>query len=91
MSKFSVGDIALTIYPVPGIPAGTVVSLDHKLSPGEQFKGPNGFTYTALALGWICSLPGTSKSVAYAQTSLMPLRGDFEPEKQKAKEVEPCA
>ncbi|MFJ2526225.1 hypothetical protein ACIOWB_24175 [Pseudomonas capeferrum] len=91
MIKFNLGDMALTIYPVPGIPAGTVVVLDHKLSPGEKFKGPDGATYTALALGWICSLPGTTRTVAYAQTSLMPLRGDFAPEQQKAKEAEPCA
>lgn len=91
MSKFNVGDMALTIYPVPGIPAGTVVVLDHKLSPGEKFKGPDGSTCTALALGWICSLPGTTKTVAYAQTSLMPLRGDFEPEQQKSKEIDLCA
>jgi hypothetical protein len=90
MSKFNVGDMALTIYPVPSIPAGTVVVLDHKLSPGERFKGPDGASYTALALGWICSLPGTTRSVAYAQTSLMPLRGDFAPEQQKAREAQPC-
>ena len=91
MSKFNVGDLALTIYPVPGVPAGTVVDLLHKLSPGEAFKGPDGLTYTALARGWICARPGDNRSVAYAETSLMPLLGDFEQEEQKAKEAEPCA
>ncbi|WP_137137298.1 hypothetical protein [Pseudomonas asiatica] len=90
MSKFNVGDLALTIYPVPGVPAGTVVDLLHKLSPGEAFKGPDEADLHALALGWICARPGDNRSVAYAETSLMPLRGDFEPEQQKAK-AEPCA
>lgn len=39
MSKFNVGDLALTIYPVPGVPAGTVVDLLHKLSRGSV-QGP---------------------------------------------------
>lgn len=91
MSKLNVGDLALTIYPVPGVPPGTVVDLLHKLCPGEAFKRPDGSTYTALAHGWICARPGDSRSVAYAETSLMPLRGDFAHEHQKAKEAEPCA
>lgn len=91
MSKFNVGDLALSIYPIPSIPAGTVVELLHKLSPGEDFIGPGGVSCTALAHGWICARPGETKTVAYAETSLMPLRGDFAPEQQKAKEAEPCA
>lgn len=90
MSKFNVGDMALTIYPVPSIPAGTVVILDSKLSPGERFKGPDGAMYTALANGWICSRPDDPRTVAYAESSLMPLRGDFEREQRNTKEAEPC-
>jgi len=91
MSRFNVGDLALSIYPIPSIPAGTVVELVHKLSSGEGFMGPGGMSCTALAYGWICQRPGESRSVAYAETSLMPLRGDFDPEQQKAREAEPCA
>lgn len=91
MSKFNVGDLALSIHPLPSIPAGTVVELMCKLSPGESFIGPGGVSYTALAHGWICARPGESKTSAYAETSLIPLRGDFAPEQQKAKETEPCA
>lgn len=87
MNKFNVGDLALTIYPLQSVPAGTVVVLEQKLSPGEHFIGPRGEGFTALSHGWICSRPEFPAMLAYAESSLMPLRGDFAPERQKSKAV----
>lgn len=85
-NQFKPGDLALTIYPLPSVEAGTVVVLDRRLGYGEQFK-MFGQTYTALAVGWICSRPDHGDVLAYAETSLMPLRGDFQPERQQSREV----
>lgn len=87
MSKFNVGDLALTIYPLQSVPAGTVVVLEQKLSPGEHFIGPGGEGFTALSHGWICRRPGYPAMLAYAESSLMPLRGHFAPDQQKSKAV----
>lgn len=85
-NKFRVGDLALTIYPIPSLVAGSVVSLDRKLDPGCEFT-MHGITFKALEAGWICSHPGLTSFLAYAETSLMPLRGDFSPEQQKSQEL----
>ncbi|MGO2711579.1 hypothetical protein [Pseudomonas helleri] len=85
-NQFRVGDLALTIYPIPSLEAGSVVSLDRKLDPGCEFT-MNGITFRALQAGWICSNPGLSSVLAYAETSLMPLRGDFAPAENKSQAV----
>ncbi|MCP1651671.1 hypothetical protein [Pseudomonas nitroreducens] len=87
MSKFNPGDLAMTKYPIPKIEAGSVVTLERSLEQGDRFT-LYGVTFIALARGWICSKPGIDSPLAYAETSLMPLKGDFQPEQQKAKEVE---
>lgn len=84
--KFEVGDLALTIYPIPSVPAGTVIQLDQRLSLGDVFR-LSGEMYVALADGWICSKPDIESRLAYAESSLMPLRGDFAPEQQKSHAV----
>lgn len=86
ISQFRAGDLALTIYPIPSLVAGSVVSLDRKLDPGCEFT-MHGITFKALQAGWICSHPGLTSVLAYAETSLMPLRGDFAPTGQKSKAV----
>lgn len=85
-NQFRVGDLALTIYPIPSLEAGSVVSLDRKLDPGCEFT-MHGITFQALQAGWICSNPGLSSVLAYAETSLMPLRGDFTPAEHKSQAV----
>jgi hypothetical protein len=86
MSKFNPGDMALTIYPIPKVEAGTVVLLDKKIAAGGKFQ-MFGLEFFAMQDGWLCSIPGTSLGLAYAETSLMPLRGDFAPEQKKSREV----
>ncbi|MFA0920450.1 hypothetical protein ACDH53_24495 [Pseudomonas tremae] len=85
-NKFSVGDLALTIYPIPSVEAGSVVLLDRRLEQGSKFTMP-GITFQALEVGWLCSKPGTESLLAYAETSLMPLRGDAAPVQQKARAI----
>lgn len=85
-NKFNVGDLALTIYPLPAIDAGSVVSLEKRLDVGCQFT-LYGISFRALQVGWLCSKPGIESPLAYAETSLMPLRGDFAPTVQKSLEV----
>lgn len=85
-NQFKVGDLALTIYPIPSIEAGTVVSLDRKLDPGCEFT-MFGITYQAMQAGWLCSKPELASVLAYAETSLMPLRGDAAPTEQKSHAV----
>ncbi|MNO66377.1 hypothetical protein D3C76_571640 [compost metagenome] len=41
--------------------------------------------------GLVSSIQDTSGACLAMPAHLMPLRGDFEPEQQKAKEAEPCA
>ena len=84
--KFSVGDMALTVYPIPAVEAGTVVVLDRQLDAGAEFE-IFGQTYKALQAGWLCSKPGLNSVLAYAETSLMPLKLDPAPEKVKAQAV----
>lgn len=84
--KFSAGDMALTLYPIPVVEAGTVVVLDRHLDTGAEFE-VFGITYKALQPGWLCSKPGLDSILAYAETSLMPLRGDFAPVNMKSQAV----
>lgn len=84
MSKFKVGDLALTLVYDTLLPAGSVVELERALQKGDEII--QGFR--APTAGWIVRHPEISKGIlAYGDYELMPLRGDFQPEQQKAKEV----
>ncbi|HCH6955863.1 TPA: hypothetical protein ACRMX2_004704 [Pseudomonas aeruginosa] len=85
MSKFKVGDLALTLVYDSLLPAGSVVELERALQKGDEIT--QGFR--APSSGWVVRHAEVSKgTLAYGDHELMPLRGDFQSEQQKAKEVE---
>lgn len=96
MSKFKVGDLALVkkCSDAPEL-VGKCVELVEFLSPGSEHEEYGLITEPA----WIASgselvcmtvvfglMP--NETAAFAEHLLMPLRGDFQPEQQKAKEEE---
>lgn len=87
MSNFKVGDLALTLIDLAPVMAGSIVELVEHITKGDvvlTLEGPR----VAICEGWICAHPMVPKNCAYAVSALMPLRGDFQPEQEKAKEVE---
>ena len=89
--NFKAGDLALTLVDRCGVPAMTQVELVELVEPGRLLTMVNGgkarFSYPA----WRCStalIPDAD--LMFRTRELMPLRGDFIPEQQKAKEAEPC-
>ncbi|WP_329514794.1 hypothetical protein [Pseudomonas moraviensis] len=90
-NNFKQGDLALTLISLPAAPAGSVVQLNERVMANQIFEIKGVGTFLSKDTGWLCSHGGQPHILAYADKSLMPLRGDFEPEQQKAKEAEPCA
>lgn len=86
MSNFKAGDPAITLIDLGPIMAGSVVELDCPIAKGDVIKHPSG-RLIALENGWICLHPMVPGRVAYKECALMPLRGDPDPERQKALEV----
>ncbi|PZE12714.1 hypothetical protein DMX10_14810 [Pseudomonas sp. 57B-090624] len=86
MSNFKAGDPAITLIDLGPIMAGSVVELDCPIAKGDIIGHPSG-RLIALENGWICLHPLVPGRVAYKESALMPLRGDPEPESQKALEV----
>ncbi len=89
-SELKVGDLAITLIDLTPVMAGSVVELIMRVEKGDAVDTPQGVMY-ARANGWICAHHLAPGNCGYEDGSLMPLRGDFEPEQQKAREVEPCA
>lgn len=87
MSKFKPGDLALTLIDLPPVMAGSVVELETKITKGDLVHTPSG-PLIANGNGWICIHDLVPGKCAYGENALMPLRGDFQPEQQKTKEVE---
>lgn len=87
MSQFKPGDLALTLISLPAVPAGSVVQLDERVTANQMFKIEGVGTFLSKDTGWLCSREGQPHIFAYADKSLMPLRGDFAPEQQKSREV----
>lgn len=87
--QFKPGDLALVIA---GRFLGQAVELIRFVQPGERVVSPTGKIYEfrpkAGVGGWLCA--SDSAMVIKHEKNLMPLRGDFVPEQQKAKEVEEC-
>lgn len=103
MSQFKVGDLALVVRckQVPEN-IGRVVELVQYLTPGDLYVAPsNGETRYSQGYGWL--VVGNVKGMGlnhgdgmvffeeghalFRETSLMPLRGDFAPEREKSSEV----
>lgn len=103
MSQFKAGDEALVVRSklVPEN-IGRVVELVQYLTPGDLYVAPsNGETRYSTGEGWLCV--GNVKGMGvrhsdggvffeeghalFRERSLMPLRGDFTPEREKSSEV----
>jgi len=93
MSKeFKAGDLALTLASKYGFPAMSQVELIIFLLKGQKAEQPHGELWTAPHDGWVVGRENEGLGYGFFKHSqLMPLRGDFQPEQQKAKEAEPCA
>lgn len=86
MSKFKAGDLALCLS---GAMLGQAVELIRFVEPGDVVKSIDGkrayvFRPTLEIGGWHVAA-GDDSSVVH-EKNLMPLKGDFQPEQQKAKE-----
>ncbi len=86
MSKFKAGDLALNLQDIPNcISAGVVVELMSRLAPGDLFV-EDGQTFQVNRPAWWVLHEGDHLYIP--ERYLMPLRGDFQPEQQKSREVE---
>lgn len=84
MSKFNPGDLALNLQNIPEcISAGAEVELIARLAPGDQFVD-DGQKYVVNRAAWWVMHEGAKLYIP--ERYLMPLKGDFQPEQQKAKE-----
>lgn len=86
MSQFKPGDLALTLISLSILPAGSVVELYKAINPGDNV-GSKRRPIPAVVKGWWCAHSDIGDRLPFAETSLMPLRGDFAPEQQKSREV----
>lgn len=88
MSQFKVGDLALTKVDRSGVPAMSQVELDRFVRKGEKASAFGGGQFAAPEDAWLCASPYVPHGlVPYRSTELMPLRGDFTPEREKSSEV----
>ena len=83
--NFKAGDLALTLKDAPGIPAMSQVELVCMLDPEKTYQAINGMKVRFEGEFWKV-LHGERK-FAFHKDLLMPLRGDFAPERQKSQEV----
>jgi hypothetical protein len=97
MSKFKAGDLALVVGCVRNPKnIGKAVELLEEVWPGEGFTDPSGSFRIAEPVGdrpfWLAasddlvSIEGKPWGL-FEESHLMPLRGDFQPEQQKSREV----
>lgn len=88
--NFKPGDLALVIS---GGRMGETAELVRFVLPGDVVVSPAAgkvyeFRPAAGVGGWLCKF--SFMHAIKHEKNLMPLRGDFQPEEQKAKEDEPC-
>ena len=88
--NFNPGDLALVIS---GGHLGETAELVRFVMPGDLIVSPTTgklyeFRPAAKVGGWLCKF--TCMHAVKHEKNLMPLRGDFSHERQKAKEDEPC-
>ena len=84
--KLEVGALALTLIDLPPVMAGSVVELLERITKGDFVDTPSG-RHVAKGDGFICAHELAPLNAAYADRSLMPLRGEFQPQRQLSKEV----
>ncbi|ORL69480.1 hypothetical protein B7H19_11175 [Pseudomonas putida] len=104
--QFKPGDLALVIGSSQGTSSniGMAVELVQQLETDAGFVMPDGRTiFNRGPLCWVIYADGASAQLSNGgivdiggfalcmEIYLMPLRGNFEPKQQKAKESEPCA
>jgi len=92
--QFKPGDLALVINCGQEERIGTTVEVLEVLLDDQKEYQAYGFTHEGHADGSpsaFVDFGGTGDVWFFSQKNLMPLRGDFAPEQQKAKEAEPCA
>lgn len=104
--EFKAGDLALIIGSAAQENIGKTVRLVEFIAPGGDRFTHEGVSFPPRKVPtWIVETIDGSKTLVggYVQRNimvrsgpcrqewLMPLRGDFEPERQKSKETEPCA
>lgn len=88
-NQFKVGDLAVTLTDCEEYTAGSVVELVSHAPEDHLFVRKRG-SFFAAEDGWIVRF-GDGVEGFFVSRFLMPLRGDFEPEQQNQREVEPCA
>lgn len=105
--QFKPGDLALIVGAHRLLEnIGKTCTLARFLQRGEFYSLPDGTRSMSLNCSWLVEGDGITGLTYERRTGeiktvlgsglvdprhLMPLRGDFEPEQQKAKEAEPCA
>ncbi|WP_346395227.1 hypothetical protein [Pseudomonas syringae] len=105
-NQFKPGDLALIVGSSKGISPniGMAVELIQNLSTNDEFNLPDGRRLLNRGPAcWVIAAAGLLASrhdggwidvggiALVMEHHLIPLRGDFAPEQQKAKEAEPCA
>jgi hypothetical protein len=85
MSNFKAGDLALIKY---GDAAGELVELvSRHTTDGEVVRGVADTFVADGGVQWLVSWVHEGAEGLYDEHWLMPLRGDFQPEQQKSREV----
>ena len=85
--QFRPCDQVLTLASQYGIPAMSQVELVVFLSKGQKAEEPDGDHWTAPHDGWVVEREAGKGYGFFAPSQLLPLRGDFAPERQKSQEV----
>ena len=85
--QFKPGDLALTLVATKTWPAMSVVELHTLHEPGTRIEQIHAVGVTRRHV-WECvSAHDHTYAYLYYPEHLMPLRGDFQPERQKSQEV----
>lgn len=89
MSQFKPGDLALVINSGDEACIGRIVEILEVLIDTKKEYKAYGFTHGGLADGSPSAFVdfGGDDIWLFAQKNLMPLKGDFQPEQQKSREV----
>ena len=86
MHNFKPGDLALTLIDQFDWPAGSVVSLYVFCPAGSAHKAPN-CSFVSQKDEWVCISEAYDHGQCYRPNELMPLTGDFAPERQNSQEL----